>query len=163
ALEKAQCYVNRNVLREQHDLLQLVSPKEKDGAPTADARVSSFERLVRDVLQWAETDLVVPDATYDVPLPEDGEVLHPDFIIPAEGADGPVALISVVPATTNLDKPRSDTAWHASPEARLERMLREANIPIGLLFNGTHVRLVYAPRGESSGHATFDVVAMCKP
>ena len=33
-------------------------------------------------------------------------------------------------------------------------------VPIGLLSNGTHLRLVYAPRGESSGHLTFPVAAM---
>ena len=33
-------------------------------------------------------------------------------------------------------------------------------MPIGLLSNGTHLRLVYAPRGETSGHLTFPVQAM---
>ena len=33
-------------------------------------------------------------------------------------------------------------------------------VPIGLLFNHTHLRLVYAPRGETSGYATFSVADM---
>src|SRR4029077_13967705 len=50
--------------------------------------------------------------------------------------------------------------WHASPQARFERLLREKEIATGLLTNGTHIRLVYAPRGETSGHLTFPVQAM---
>jgi len=39
-------------------------------------------------------------------------------------------------------------------------LLRETGVPIGLLSNGTHLRLVYAPRGETSGYITFPVEAM---
>src|SRR5206468_5234499 len=68
----------------------------------------------------------------------------------------PLALISIVPAGTDLDRPPADhSGWRASPHARLERLLRETGVPIGLLFNGNSLRLVYAPRGESSGHLTF--------
>ena len=35
-------------------------------------------------------------------------------------------------------------------------------VPAGLLCNGDAVRLVYAPGGESSGHLTFPVAAMCE-
>jgi hypothetical protein len=35
-------------------------------------------------------------------------------------------------------------------------------MPIGLLFNGTHLRLVYAPRGETSGYMTSAVAEMAQ-
>ena len=35
-------------------------------------------------------------------------------------------------------------------------------VPAGLLCNGDAVRLVYAPSGESSGHLTFPLAAMCE-
>jgi hypothetical protein len=35
-------------------------------------------------------------------------------------------------------------------------------MPIGLLCNGTHLRLVYAPRGETSGYMTFAVAEMAQ-
>ena len=35
-------------------------------------------------------------------------------------------------------------------------------MPIGLLVNGTHLRLVYAPRGETSGYITFSVAEMAQ-
>ena len=44
---------------------------------------------------------------------------------------------------------RSSSAFSARPE-----------VPIGILLNGTHVRLVYAPRGETSGYLTFPVATM---
>jgi len=54
------------------------------------------------------------------------------------------------------------TGWQASPQSKFERLLREKKIPVGLLCNGTELRLVYAPHGESSGHLTFPVQAMCE-
>ncbi|HEX8200164.1 MAG TPA: hypothetical protein VF590_06725 [Isosphaeraceae bacterium] len=71
-------------------------------------------------------------------------------------------LIRVVPTGTALDDASAidDQRWQASPGARFERLLRETQVPIGLLANGTHLRLVYAPRGETSGHLTFPVHAM---
>jgi hypothetical protein len=38
--------------------------------------------------------------------------------------------------------------------------LRGTKVPIGLISNGTSLRLVYAPSGETSGHLTFPVKAM---
>ena len=72
-----------------------------------------------------------------------------------------VLLITVVSAGTDLDRPPADhRGWRASPHARLERLLREAGVPVGLLFNGASLRLVYAPRGESSGHLTFNLASL---
>ncbi|OYV87497.1 MAG: hypothetical protein B7Z73_09990, partial [Planctomycetia bacterium 21-64-5] len=38
----------------------------------------------------------------------------------------------------------------------------ETRVPIGLLANGRELRLVYAPRGETSGYATFNVAEMAQ-
>ncbi len=46
------------------------------------------------------------------------------------------------------------------PKQNFERLLRETQNPIGLLCNGREIRLIYAPRGESSGYLTFPVKAM---
>jgi hypothetical protein len=45
--------------------------------------------------------------------------------------------------------------WRASAQERFERLLRETGVEAGLLFNGSQLRLVVAPKGESSGHLTF--------
>ena len=51
---------------------------------------------------------------------------------------------------TRRETDAKDHRWQASPQARFERLLRETQVPIGLLSNGTHLRLVYAPRGETT-------------
>ena len=48
----------------------------------------------------------------------------------------------------------------ASPHGRMERLLRHTGVAAGLLFNGTALRLVSAPRGESSGWLDFRVADM---
>ncbi|WP_437562981.1 type IIL restriction-modification enzyme MmeI [Sorangium sp. So ce542] len=61
-------------------------------------------------------------------------------------------------ASLGLDEPESETGpWRYPPTAKLERLLRHAGIPVGFLFNGAHLRLVYAPAGESTAHLTFRV------
>jgi len=77
-------------------------------------------------------------------------------------ADRFVMLIQQVPPDQDLDEPQEETdrRWHASPHARFERLLRETQVPAGLLINGRKLRLVYAPRGETSGYLTFNVDEM---
>ncbi len=50
----------------------------------------------------------------------------------------------------------------AAPHERMERLLRHTGVPAGLLFNGAAIRLVSAPRGESSGWLDFRVPDMCQ-
>lgn len=141
----------------------------------------SFAELTRDLLDWPESMLAgspggpeLPEAL-TVALPEYNDHLSPTFTLPnpdalresdaqSDGSASPsaarandwLALIVCVPDGADLDRPRAEQeGWRASPHARLERLLRETGVPVGLLFNGTSVRLVYAPRGESSGHLTF--------
>ncbi|MGK3982603.1 DNA methyltransferase [Sorangium sp. So ce136] len=61
-------------------------------------------------------------------------------------------------AEIDLDSPEDVTGpWRYPPTAKLERLLRHAGIPVGFLFNGAHLRLIYAPAGESTAHLTFRV------
>jgi hypothetical protein len=73
-------------------------------------------------------------------------------------------LIQLLPTGTPLDDapPSTDRTWHAPAQARFERLLRESRVPIGLLSNATQIRIVYAPRGETSGYATFSVSEMAQ-
>lgn len=124
---------------------------------TQESRVNSFLELATEILEWPEGFLAGAAGGPDLPeslivaLPEYDDRLSPTYAIPN------LALISVVATGADLDKPMPDQkdGWRASSHARLERLLRETGVPIGLLFNHTHLRLIYAPRGESSGHLTF--------
>lgn len=132
-------------------------------ADTDEAHVNTFHELAVQVLEWP-ADLVVgaPDGpelpdTLAVALPEYDDRLSASYALKAPEGVGLVLLVAVAPPGADLDKPLPDQkdGWRASPHARLERLLRETGVPIGLLFSHTHLRLVYAPRGESSGHLTF--------
>lgn len=128
--------------------------------------LGSFDQLALNVLEWP-AEILVPagdlPASLAAPLPEYDDTLTPTFALRAADrtpdTDGPeawLALVHCVATGVDLDKaPHDASGWRASPHARLERLLRETDVPVGLLFNGTAVRLVYAPRGESSGYLTF--------
>ncbi|MCS5694260.1 BREX-1 system adenine-specific DNA-methyltransferase PglX [Cyanobium sp. FGCU-6] len=123
------------------------------------------------MLAWQPGDLRKPEemaAPIAVPLDDYDEVLRPDWIVgePSPG-DGPLKaqlLVQELPVGTPFDAlPRGADGrrcWEATPQQRLERLLKESEHPIGLIWNGVALRLVYAPRGESSGHLTFPLEPM---
>jgi hypothetical protein len=45
--------------------------------------------------------------------------------------------------------------WEATPHQRLERLLRETDVPTGLLITDDELRFIQAPRGETSGWMSF--------
>ncbi len=63
-----------------------------------------------------------------------------------------------------LDAPEEITGpWRYPPTAKLERLLRHTGIPVGFLSNGRHLRVVYAPRGETTSHLTFRMDELADP
>lgn len=169
ALAAAQAWVNRQVVGVQQALQRCVRREPVGGAERL--VLEDFPRFCQEVLGWRAEDLAggpggppLPP-TLEVALPEYGDVLAPTYAVPDPEAAGRwLLLIQVVPPGTPLDEEAeaAGRGWRASPQARLERLLREQDTPIGLLSNGEAVRLVYAPRGESSGHLTFPVRPMCE-
>src|SRR5690606_37403762 len=91
-----------------------------------------------------------------------------DLLRPSYGVRSPddpqkwLLLVQELEPGTPLDRPAPDTGrgWHAPPQAKFERMLRDLDVSIGLLHNFEAVRLVYAPRGETSGHLSFPIAGM---
>ncbi|MFN4866426.1 MAG: Eco57I restriction-modification methylase domain-containing protein [Cyanobium sp.] len=131
----------------------------------------SFELFCQEVLAWQPGDLRKPEelaAPVAVHLDDYDELLCPDWIIPEPSqGDGPLKaqlLVQELPLGTLFDALPKGTdgrrRWEATPQQRLERLLKESEHPIGLLWNGVALRLVYAPRGESSGHLTFPLEPM---
>jgi hypothetical protein len=45
--------------------------------------------------------------------------------------------------------------WEATPHQQLERLLRETGVPAGLLLTDSELRVIHAPRGETSGWLRF--------
>jgi len=165
ALLKAQVTPDRNVVALTPALAAALSPPALDDG---DPLLLDFPRFAVEVLGWSKDDLAgapggppLPDALA-VALTDYGEILRPTYVALDGLGDGrPLLLIVQAPTLAALDEPVPDAAgWPASPQARLERLLRDTGVPAGLLCNGATLRLVYAPRGESSGHLGFPVAEL---
>ncbi|MBA2116684.1 DNA methyltransferase [Bremerella alba] len=172
AMLEAQCYVNKNIMAEHAQFLSCL-PRDND-QPIPEIR--DLAEFTQKVLDWEAADLVdIPArgplpgnmASLEVILPQYNETLRPTQAVPAfkpeEGQSPWMMLIQELPAGTDFDDSSDDDTaghWNAAPQAKFERLLRESGVPIGLISNRRQLRLVYAPKGESSGHATFIVDEM---
>jgi hypothetical protein len=168
ALLQAQAQVERNIAGIQDRLRACVVDVPLDDAPNPVPAITDMRELCTVVFGWEPGDLVGAPGNGALPpeleisLPEYDDVLRPTYAVadpePANGRTPWLLLIHEVPAGTDLDRPPGDAGrhWDASPTARLERLLRETRVPAGLLSNGTQLRLVYAPRGET-GSAVHEV------
>ena len=129
--------------------------------------VGDFRAFASTVLGWgfspkgyAGTEEVpVPD-DLAVVLPDYGETLRSDFAVrerdPQNGASPWQLLVQVLNAGQDFDKAATGAGGlEASPQGRAERLLRGSGVPAGVLFNGVALRLISAPRGESSGWMDF--------
>ena len=92
-------------------------------------------------------------------VPEAETRLAPDWAVQKPGG-GWQLLVQVLPPGKDPDGRGALAGWEATPHQRLERLLRETGIPIGLLISGDAWRLVYAPRGETSGWLRFPLAPL---
>ncbi|NLN92725.1 MAG: N-6 DNA methylase [Candidatus Hydrogenedens sp.] len=169
ALVNAQAVINLNIISEHRDFVQFMEAHNPSIDEEDTPVIPGITPFLQEICGWQPEDLTPGDALTDLEchLPQYGETLRPSFAVPEpepqEGEPPWQMLIQEITPRCNFDKPlpAEDKQWQASPHARFERILRENNIPIGLLSNGSHLRLIYAPQGESSGHITFPLDAMC--
>ena len=172
ALVRAQAVPSQNVAELQQQFLSVVEHPPGSQSVTDEPALTNLPAFFQTVLGWSLDDIAgasggppLPDGL-ELVLPDFNETLRPTYVAVDSMGDGrPLMLVQAVAGGTALDEtPQDDgrTGWFASPEAKLERFLREVKVPAGLLCNGDALRLVYAPSGESSGHLTFPVAAMCE-
>ena len=124
------------------------------------------QRFATEILEWSNSD-IKPATEHPTPievvLEEYGEVLKPSHVVAGAGPDNKHdVLVQELAAGTAMDEllKGDGHGWEASPHHRFERLLKESEHPIGLLFNGEALRLIFAPRGESSGYITFPLEPM---
>jgi hypothetical protein len=169
ALIKAQAVIDRAKLVNLQERLQGVVSTEAipRHGDEGIAWIENFPAFTQKVLDWMPEDLMAADDLPDrlsAVLPSYGETLRPTYGVKDPDSDEWVLLIQELAPGLPLDEddPAATTGqgWKASFQAKFERLLRETGIPTGLLVNGTEMRLVYAPSGESSGYLTFPVQAM---
>lgn len=165
ALLAAQANVGK-VSPAEHQQWVATLPHTKDDEPKP--HIADLQSFVQTFLGWLPTDLIEPPPGLEVVLTSFNETLRPSLVVPyfkPKNPDRPwQMLVQCLPAGADFDTVHTTDHhhWQATPQARLERLLRETDIPIGLLFNHAEYRLVYAPRGESSGFATFKVNEMMR-
>jgi hypothetical protein len=181
AMLEAQCYVNRNIMAEHAQFLSCL-PKGQGDERIPELR--DLPEFTRKVLGWeaedlrevpARSPLTADMASLELVLPQYNETLRPTYAVPEfkkpsltsnnqqPTTNNYLMLIQELASGCELDEPDeadSSRHWNAAPQAKFERLLRETGVPIGLLSNRRQLRLVYAPKGESSGYATFNVQEM---
>lgn len=147
--------------RDIADLQARLAQHVGDTKPPA---VTELATMLKSLLDWQDGDIISTPEVLEaltLSLPEFGTTLAPTHAVP-NPSGGWQLLIREEPIGTDLDAPPHDDGhgWVASPQTRFERLLREAGVGTGLLANGTIIRLVHAPRGETSGHVTFPIANM---
>ena len=173
ALVRAGAILDRQDAEGQRRLRECVEERtlQPDGEPQP--WLPDFETFARAVLEWnfspkgyaGGADNPIPDEL--VVTTPDGESLAPDFAVrersPEKGESGWQLLVQVLEPGQDFDKEvKGSGSLEASPHSRMERLLRRAEVKAGLLFNGLAIRLISAPRGESSGWMDFRVKEMAQ-
>lgn len=146
--------------------------QDEDGNPV----IPDFAQFARAFLGWKDSLLDIFSVADEVPdalrvsTGDYGELLRPDAAyrhLNVASLPDParpwMLLIRQLPPGTKFDEIPGEArthGWVASPAQKFERLLRATDIPIGLLANGSEVRLIYAPRGENAGSLTFPVRIM---
>jgi hypothetical protein len=117
--------------------------------------------VLRSVLQFP-SEIIVEGQTMppgmEARMSEYNEVLRPDVAIvpPKEaGSSKPRLLVQFFPPAQELEKPLAGKHWKASPATRMAELLHAADVRLGLITNGEHWMLVHAPRGETTGFASW--------
>lgn len=172
ALARAGAILERSDLEGQRLLRECVTDRTFSPAEGPAPHLPEFRRFAETVLGWSfspkgyagTADSPIPPEL-ELPLPDYGETLRPDFAVrelePKEGASPWQLLVRVLEPGEDFDRVvRQGGHLEASAHGRMERLLRQTGVPAGLLFNGRVLRLVSAPRGESSGWLDFRVADM---
>lgn len=108
------------------------------------------------------------DRALNVTVPEHETLLAPDLVLIWNGeAPEGIPAQALVMLHPNLDAEGRNQfdpgEWEASPHQRLERLLRETNIGVGILVARNTLRLIYAPRGETAGWLSWPLAALGRP
>ncbi|MBU3888767.1 Eco57I restriction-modification methylase domain-containing protein [Methylosinus sp. KRF6] len=128
-------------------------------------------RFFETVLDWSAKlvagapggPAIPPELT--ITVPEHETLLAPDMVVLWKG-DAPEgvpaqALVMLHPSLEADDRNQFPSSeWEASPHQRLERLLRETNVGVGLLVARNTLRLVYAPRGETAGWLSWPLAPL---
>lgn len=117
----------------------------------------------RRILGWQARYVAGAPGGPDLPLAlatkvdEHDITLSPEWAVRDLGQSDPAAFQILVKLHTGLEADKRGVldGWQASPHQQFERLLRDTRVAIGVLVDRAHLRLVYAPPGETSGWLSF--------
>lgn len=92
-------------------------------------------------------------------LPESDTTLLPTWAV-AEPDGGWQLLVRIEEPGVDPDARGALVGWEATPHQRFERLLRETGVATGVLVTDAEIRLVHAPKGETSGWLAFPIRAL---
>jgi hypothetical protein len=169
AMVRAGAILDRSDAEGQRLLRECVEERQFGVGEDPESWLPDFKTFARTVLDWSFSpkgyagivNSPIPDEL-QVTLTDYGETLQPDFAVRDLSAKdeepGWQLLVRVLEPGQPLDEViRGPGGLEVSHHSRMERLLRRTGVKAGLLFNGQTIRLVSAPRGESSGWMDFCV------
>ena len=172
ALVRAGAVLNRADAEGQRLLRAALQERTFSAAEGPVLHAPDFRTFARQVLGWSFSAKGYA-GTADSPIPPELELtltdycetLRPDFAVrelePKEGSAPWQLLVKVLDAGEDFDRiARGGGTLEASAHSRMERLLRHTGVSAAVLFNGRAVRLISAPRGESSGWLDFRINEM---
>ena len=146
----------------QERLEKCVDKREEDDVQIWE--LPDFELFAKDFLgwpmqsiAWEHGDLKVPDdlrssvEAYQL-------VIKPSHVLYQN--DKPLILVMEDKDCSDFSAKTETDEWDASLIQRMERLLRDTRISIGILHSKYEIRLVYAPAAENSGSIGFPVSEM---
>jgi hypothetical protein len=113
------------------------------------------ETVLRDVVGWSESLEWGPVAGVQAKSPNRAVTVTAQAAL--VGADGVGALVHVIDSTDSLRQTPSDL-WAATPIDRLEALLRESHVPIGIVTDGRWWGLVHATDDQMTASGVVDAL-----
>ena len=98
----------------------------------------------QDIPQTLKADLLQP-----------AETLRPDMVVMEPDGSRARLLIQTYPLTQKLSRVVEGKPWAASPDTRMMQLLHDTGVRLGLVTNGDQWMLVDAPKGETTGYASW--------
>ena len=171
-LVRAGAILDRRDVEGQRLLRACVEERTFDSTVGRVPHLPDFRAFAESVLGWsfsprgyAGTPEHPVPPELEVPLQDFGETLRPDYAVrelePKDGASPWQLLVRILEPGEDFDHiGRTGGQIDVSAHGRMERLLRQTGVPAGVLFNGRVLRLLSAPRGESSGWLDFRIADM---
>ncbi len=143
----------------------LFEGEDKDGEkietlPPFEILAARFLEWPAESLAWAYGTRKIPDSLA-VHIPAFQVTLSPTHVLYGED-DKPLILVKQEPGAPDLTarSSRDSSDWDASLVQRMDRLLRDTGVQIGIVATDAEIHLIYAPKAENSGHIGFPLAAM---